>query len=104
MSAPKPATPLHPDPMGALLRAARWAETHHKPDGDMWAPTWTVLYQLAAEAEAGTIDVSDMPTLSTPWSDVLIYLERVKGIDVIARAYEISGKSPMFQIVGIAVL
>jgi hypothetical protein len=79
-----------PDPHGALLRAARWAETTHKPGGGL--PTWTVLYRLAGEVTAGRLDVSDMPPVDgeggkTAWFAVNRYLRERHGIDLTAEAY-----------------
>lgn len=86
----------NPDPHGAILRAAKWAEEHHKPGG-RHVPTWTVLYEIAGRVASGDIDVSDMPELDTPWSGMLIYLE-TKGIDVNAEAHRLAGSSPMFKV------
>jgi hypothetical protein len=87
------------DPHGALLRAARWAEKNH---GKGFVSTAPELYALAAKAESGLLDVSDMPLLEAPWSDMLIYLD-TKGIDVIADAYRRSGTSPALRVVCVEV-
>jgi hypothetical protein len=83
---------MHLDPHGAIIRAARWAEEHHKPTG-LPVDTWTILYEIAGRVAAGALDVSDMPADICGWSDLLWYLD-TKRIDVILEACRRAGIEP----------
>jgi hypothetical protein len=82
----------HPDPHGAILRAARWAEERHKPTGQH-VDTWTILYEIAGRVAVGAIDLDDMPADICGWGDMLCYLD-TKGIGVILEAYRRTGIEP----------
>jgi hypothetical protein len=83
---------MHTDPHGAIIRAARWAEEHHKPSGD-FVDTWTILYEIAGRVAAGALDLGDMPADICGWGDLLYYFD-TKGIDVILEACRRAGIEP----------
>jgi hypothetical protein len=71
-----------------LLRAARWAETANEPEIG-YQLTAPILYRLAAEYVAGSLDLSKLPEAyenEGTWSGIVARLHSI-GIDVVDMAF-----------------
>ncbi len=76
----------HENDYERILNAAKWAEKYQKSEG-IFAPTWEVLYEVAAKVESGDLKLPKMSATDKGYWSYAVDFLKCNGIDVIALAH-----------------